>query len=74
MIYTASAVLEENSQEGTYTRLDLSGVTIVQCEGDGGLLRCGEFFSGIGLKTYAFYDRQKNEDTSEEIEDTFDAA
>ena len=74
VIYTASAVLEENSQEGTYTPLDLSGVTAVQCEGDGGLLRYGQFFSGIGLKTYAFYDRQKNEDTSEEIENTFDAA
>ena len=74
VIHTASAVLEENSQEGTYTPLDLSGVTVVQCEGDGGLLRYGQFFSGLGLKTYAFYDRQKNEDISDQIEDTFDAA
>ena len=74
VIYTASAVLEENSQEGAYTPLDLSGVTVVQCEGDGGLLRYGQFFSGIGLKTYALYDRLKNEDAREEIEDTFDAA
>ena len=56
-IYTASAVLEGDSHEGTYTPLDLSGVTVVQCEGNGGLLRYGQFFSAIGLRTYAFYDR-----------------
>ncbi len=74
VIYTASAVLEKNSREGAYTPLDLSGVTVAQCEGDGGLLRYGQFFSGIGLKTYAFYDRQKNKDIRNEIEYTFDAA
>lgn len=73
-IYSASAILEEHSAEGTYTPLDLSGVTVVQCEGDGGLLRYGEFFAGLGLKTYAFYDRQKNEAISEEIVEVFDAA
>ena len=74
VIYTASAVLEKNSQEGTYTPLDLSGITVVQCEGDGGLLRYGQFFSGLGLKTYTLYDRQKNGDIGEEIGGTFDAA
>ena len=74
VMYASSAVLEATSQEGTYTPLDLSGVTVVQCEGDGGLLRYGQFFSGLGLKTYAFYDQQKNEDISDQIEDTFDAA
>ncbi len=74
VIYAASAVLEAIREEGTYTPLDLSGVTVVQCEGDGGLLRYGQFFSGLGLKTYAFYDQQKNEDISNQIEDTFDAA
>ena len=72
-VYTASAVLEEGSREGTYTPLDLSGVTVVQCEGDGGLLRYGRFFSGIGLRTYAFYDRQKNDAIRNEINDVFDA-
>jgi len=72
-LYTASAVLEEGSQEGTYTPLDLSGVTVVQCEGDGGLLRYGRFFSAIGLRTYAFFDRQKNEAIADEIADVFDA-
>ena len=72
-IYTASAVLEEGSPEGAYTPLDLSGVTVVQCEGDGGLLRYGRFFSEIGLRTYAFYDRQKNDAISDEIDDVFDA-
>lgn len=73
-IYSASAILEEHSAEGTYTPLDLSGVTVVQCEGDGGLLHYGAFFSGLGLKTYAFFDRQKNEAISEEIVEVFDAA
>ena len=73
-IYSASSVLEENSQEGNYTPLDLSGVTVVQCEGGGGLLCYGQFFSGIGLKTYAFYDRQKNAAISDQIKDVFDAA
>ena len=74
MMYTASDILEKYRLEGTYTPLDLSGVTVVQCEGDGGLLRYGQFFSGIGLKTYAFYDRQKNAAISDQIEDAFDAA
>ena len=72
-IYTASAVLEEDRPEGTYAPLDLSGVTVVQCEGDGGLLRYGKFFSEIGLRTYAFYDRQKNDAIADEIDDAFDA-
>ncbi len=73
-IYTASAVLEECSEEGTYTPLDLSGVTIVQCEGDGGLLRYGQFFSRLGLNTYAFYDRQKNDAIRDQVAHAFDAA
>ena len=72
VLYTASAVLEEGSQEGTYTPLDLSGVTVVQCEGDGRLLPYGRFFSAIGLRTYAFYDRQKNDAISDEIKAVFD--
>ena len=73
-LYSASTVLEENSVEGTYTPLDLSGVTIVQCEGGGGLLSYGQFFSKIGLKIYAFYDRQRNEGVSDDIKKTFDIA
>ena len=72
-LYTASAVLEGHNQEGAYTPLDLSGVTVVQCEGDGGLLRYGEFFSAIGLQTYAFYDRQNNAAIANEISNLFDA-
>lgn len=73
VLYTASAVLEEGSQVGTYTPLDLSGVTVVHCEGDGGLLRYGRFLSALGLRTYAFYDRQKNDAIADEIADVFDA-
>ena len=73
-LYAASAVLEGDRQEGTYTPLDLSGVTVVQCEGDGGLLRYGRFFSAIGRRTYAFYDQQKNDEIADEIDEVFDAA
>ena len=45
-IYSASIVLEESREQGTYTPIDLSGVTVVQCERDGGLSRYGEFFPG----------------------------
>ena len=69
---SASAVLEEGSPDGIYTPLDLSGVTVVHCEGDGALPRYGEFFSEMGLQTYAFYDRQKNDATKDEIDDIFD--
>ena len=72
-LYTASAVLEDGSRTGTYTPLDLSGVTVVECEGEGGLLRYGLFFSAIGLRTYAFYDRQKNAAIANEINNVFDA-
>ena len=72
-LYTTSAVLEGDRQEGTHTPLDLSGVTVVQCEGDGGLLRYGQFFSALGLRTYAFYDRQKNAAIADEINNVFDA-
>ena len=73
-IYSASAVLEATIEEPTYTPLDLSGVTVVQCEGDGGVLRYGQFFSGLGLRTYALYDHQRDDDFSEQIKNAFDAA
>ena len=73
-LYTASAVLESGGDEGTYTPLDLSGVTVVQCEGDGGLLRYAGSSSAIGLRTYAFYDRQNNAAIAHEIDAVFDVA
>ena len=74
VLQAASEVLEENAErnEGDYTPLDLSGVTVVHCDGDGGLVRYGEFFANLGLKIYAFYDRQKNKEITEEIEAKFD--
>jgi putative ATP-dependent endonuclease of OLD family len=72
VLMAASDVLEKDSVPGTYTPLDLSGVTIVECEGDGGILRYGEFFKGLGLEIYAFYDSQKNEDIADDIDKLFD--
>lgn len=72
VLTAASDVLEEESTANTYTPLDLSGVTIVQCEGDGGILRYGEFFQSLGKKIYAFYDKQSNEEIAADIDLLFD--
>lgn len=74
VLYAASNVLESHDDESSYTPLDLSGVTVVQCEGDGGILRYGQFFKDLGLKTYAFYDLQKNSAIKDDIEALFDGA
>lgn len=74
VLSSASDVLEEGYDPGTYTPLDLSGVTIVQCEGDGGILRYGEFFKSLGKRIYAFYDKQANGDIADDIDDIFDAS
>lgn len=71
VLTAASDVLEE-CDPGTYTPLDLSGVTIVQCEGDGGILRYGKFFRALGKKTYAFYDKQANAAIADDIDEIFD--
>jgi len=71
VLMAASDILEKDSAPGTYTPLDLSGVTIVECEGDGGILRYGEFFKGLGREIYAFYDSQKNKDIVDEIDELF---
>lgn len=74
VLSSASDVLEEGYDPGAYTPLDLSGVTIVQCEGDGGILRYGEFFKSLGKNIYAFYDKQANGDIADDIDDLFDAS
>ena len=74
VLYAASNVLEKYDDELSYTPLDLSGVTVVHCEGDGGILRYGQFFKNLGLKTYAFYDLQNNAEIKNDIEDLFDGA
>lgn len=73
ILIAASGVIDECSHEDEpYTPLDLSGVTVVRCDGDGGIVKHGEFFASLGLKTYAFYDKQGNADIAKQIEDTFD--
>ena len=72
VLTAASDVLEKVGGPGEYTPLDLSGITIVECEGEGGILRYGEFFKGLGLDIYAFYDRQKNKDIADDIDKLFD--
>ena len=74
VLYAASNVLEHYDYESSYTPLDLSGVTVVQCEGDGGILRYGQFFKDLGLKIYAFYDLRKNSEIANDIKALFDGA
>lgn len=74
VLHAASNVLESRDDELPYTPLDLSGVTVVQCEGDGGILSYGQFFKDLGLKTYAFYDLQKNKAIKVKIKALFDGA
>jgi len=74
VLVAASDVIEEYSEPGSYTALDLSGVTVIECEGDGGILRYGEFFQTLGHKVFAFYDLQKNADIANDINDLFDGS
>lgn len=73
VLLAASSVLETGKRSGHYTPLDLSGVTIVQCEGDSGILPYGEFFRSIGLKTYAIFDHHQDDTVRQEIHEKFDA-
>jgi len=71
-VLTAASDVLEVSKPGSYTSLDLSGITIVQCEGDGSILRYGEFFHALGKNIYAFYDKQSNAVIAGEIDELFD--
>lgn len=72
VLSSASDVLEKHDNTGTYTPLDLSGVTIVQCEGDGGILRYGAFFKSLGKRIFAFYDKQAIGNIVNDIDELFD--
>ena len=72
VLQAASAVMEEESSgDNPYTPLDLSGVTVVQCDGRGSLSLYGKFFKSLGLYTYAFFDKQKNANDVHEIKAVF---
>lgn len=67
----ASEIMEEDPD---YTPIDISGVTVVSVGGDGALATNGKFFKGLGMKTYAFFDKQKKDKkTLEDIYDSFDS-
>lgn len=75
VLEAASAVMEANSTDDLpYGSLDLSGVTIIHCDGDGELVKHGEFFDGLGLNTYALYDHSENDDLKTQIERMFNYA
>ncbi len=75
VLQNASQIIEFQSVPGSdYTPLDLSGVTVIRCEGEGGLIRHGQFFKNLGLKTYVFFDKQKDSNNAREISQYFDRA
>jgi putative ATP-dependent endonuclease of the OLD family len=56
---TALSVASEllAAADSSYSHLDLSGVSIIERSGDGGLEALGTFFRSLGIRTFAFYDR-----------------
>ncbi|PHS79139.1 MAG: ATP-dependent endonuclease [Rhodospirillaceae bacterium] len=75
VLKAVSYILEEEcTEDAPYTPLDLSGVTVVSVDGDGNLPQLGRFFAGIGLKTYALFDEQKNANQADEIHGVYDRA
>jgi putative ATP-dependent endonuclease of OLD family len=45
--------------------LDLSGVTIITCDGDGSISEYGAFFRSLGVYSYAFLDKKDRSDAEE---------
>tara|TARA_R110002167_G_scaffold366379_1_gene595604 strand:+ start:2391 stop:4196 length:1806 start_codon:yes stop_codon:yes gene_type:complete len=65
----ASQIMEKG--DSSYP-LDLSGVTIFDAGGDGQILKFGNFFKSIGLKTYAFFDfMDRTPEKLKEFEEVF---
>lgn len=52
-----SLALESFSRDGSYAPLDLTGVSLFDAGGRGEVPKWGPFFSTLGKKSFAFYDR-----------------
>ncbi len=66
VLQTASYILnKEICENDSYVSLDCSGISVVQCGGEGDLLRHGRFFKHLGLKTYAFFDKNNNKNEAD---------
>ena len=72
-IYTASAVLEEGSPEEPTRRSTCPALRSCSAKATAGCCATASSSRRSGLRTYAFYDRQKNDAISNEIDDVFDA-
>ena len=66
----ASSILEK--KEKNYSSFDLKGITVISADGEGNLIQLGEFFKNLNLKCYTFFDKQKNQDQLEKINQIFD--
>ena len=60
------------ASNNTLWPLDLAGVTIFSVDGDGDIANFGGFFKGIGLKTFAFYDKkQRKQEKNQQLAANF---
>lgn len=55
-LIAASKILENNNPD--YYPLDLSGITVLDSEGEGNLSRYANFFKSLELPVYGFFDNQ----------------
>lgn len=71
----ASEVIDKSTKNlSKYTPLDLCGVSIVGTDSDGNLAKYGKFFKNLGLKTYAFFDKQnKSQPILDDLYNSFDS-
>lgn len=57
-VVTLQAVAAVMESDGKNYPLDLSGVSIITPDGDGGVAEFGRFFGSLGLPTFAFLDKK----------------
>lgn len=56
VLYASAKILEEANTD--LYPLDLSGISIVDSDGEGNLIRYGNFFKSLELPVYGFFDKQ----------------
>ncbi|MBI2069469.1 MAG: AAA family ATPase [Elusimicrobia bacterium] len=58
----------------SYSSPDVLGIAVIEVGGDGSLPKFGSFFKSLGIKSFAFYDNQKDANHKQEIQSAFDIA
>jgi len=63
-ILVAASKMEGNDSD--LFQLDVAGISVINADGDGNLEKMGEFFKGMGIPAFAFFDRKQR--TTAQIE------